>query len=70
MTDLFGNKIVKVSQREPANDIIARAGVVTTKENGETFLTYNGKKILRPIVNNWELKMEQEFNIIIKYTDL
>lgn len=69
MTDLFGNKIVQASQREPANDIIARAGVVTTKENGETFWTYNGKKILRPIVNNWELKLEQEFNIAIQYID-
>jgi len=70
MTDLFGNKIVKASQREPANDIIKRAGVVTIKENGESYWTYNGKKILRPIVNNWEKRLEQEFKIAIQYTDL
>jgi hypothetical protein len=69
MTDLFGNKIVKASQMEPANDIIKRAGVVTTKENGESYWTYNGKKILRPM-NNWEQRLETEFNIVIQYTDL
>lgn len=69
MTDLFGNKIVQASQREPANDIIARAGVVTTKENGETFWSYNGKKVLRPMMNNWEQRIEQEFKIAIQYID-
>lgn len=70
MTDLFGNKIIQASVKESANEILERAGVVTTKENGDSLWTYNGKKVLRPHVNNWELRLEQEFGISIKYTDM
>jgi hypothetical protein len=66
MTDLFGNKIVQASQREPANDIIKRAGIKTTGNLWE----YKGKRVQRPNGLDWEKRLTEEFNIVIKYTDL
>lgn len=65
MTDLFGNKIVQASIKEPINDIIKRAGIKTTGN----FWEYKGKRVQRPNGLGWEQRLETEFNIAIKYID-
>jgi hypothetical protein len=62
-----GGKIVEASEDETANEIIKRCGVETVKEGDVTYWIKDSKKVTRPKVDRWELKMEEYFNIRIVY---
>lgn len=63
-------KIITATQTEPANEIIKRAGIVTTGVKwNEQFWTYNGITVPRPSVNKWEKECFRIFGIKIKYVN-
>lgn len=69
VTDLFGTKIITASVNETANDILERAGINVIRGKDQTYFYYNHKGVARPMINNWEKLVLDEFNILIQYTD-
>lgn len=65
-------KTIHASDTEPANDIIARAGIETIDlgvNNNTVFWEYGGKRIVRPTYRRWEDVALEQFGILIVYTE-